>query len=313
MSTIESVLLKYFKKDELRETGDNYMTLCPFHDDTNPSFGVNKKTGVWHCFACGKSGKDIVSLVSLVENISYEKAEERVGLSATLPDSFTSLTLTPLVLSSYNYISSELPRDFKGYEKESETPQYLLNRLSFTTIRKFRLGYSKELPRRVVVPIVYNNRSITYIARSISEDVKPKYLYEKGFPISNYFFNYDAVSRDTTEVVLMEGVFSVMSATEKGLNPTLGVFGARELSNAQLNLLLNYSSLRKIILCYDNDEAGTLATNKCAKKLFSFYELFIMKLPLRRDANDCTQEELLEIYRSKKGVEYSRNLSYNRK
>jgi len=31
--------------------------LCPFHEDHNPSFGVNLKTGAWECFAkCGKGG-----------------------------------------------------------------------------------------------------------------------------------------------------------------------------------------------------------------------------------------------------------------
>ncbi len=30
--------------------------LCPFHDDHNPSFSANRETGLFHCFACGKSG-----------------------------------------------------------------------------------------------------------------------------------------------------------------------------------------------------------------------------------------------------------------
>ena len=30
--------------------------LCPFHEDNSPSFSANRETGLFHCFACGKSG-----------------------------------------------------------------------------------------------------------------------------------------------------------------------------------------------------------------------------------------------------------------
>lgn len=41
---------------EMRKAGSEYMGLCPFHDDRNPSLAVNAEKGVWHCFGCGKSG-----------------------------------------------------------------------------------------------------------------------------------------------------------------------------------------------------------------------------------------------------------------
>jgi hypothetical protein len=41
---------------ELRTAGGEYMGLCPFHDDHDPSLSVNAEKGVWHCFGCGKSG-----------------------------------------------------------------------------------------------------------------------------------------------------------------------------------------------------------------------------------------------------------------
>ncbi|MFC1930182.1 CHC2 zinc finger domain-containing protein [Chloroflexota bacterium] len=41
---------------ELRQAGSEYMGLCPFHNDRNPSLAVNAEKGVWHCFGCGKSG-----------------------------------------------------------------------------------------------------------------------------------------------------------------------------------------------------------------------------------------------------------------
>ena len=34
----------------LRKVGANYKGLCPFHDDTTPSFYVSPSRGICHCF-----------------------------------------------------------------------------------------------------------------------------------------------------------------------------------------------------------------------------------------------------------------------
>lgn len=39
-----------------RISGDEYQAKCPFHDDRNPSFNFNKKTGEYYCHGCGKKG-----------------------------------------------------------------------------------------------------------------------------------------------------------------------------------------------------------------------------------------------------------------
>lgn len=41
---------------EVTASNENLMMCCPFHNDTNPSFGINTETGVYNCFACKSSG-----------------------------------------------------------------------------------------------------------------------------------------------------------------------------------------------------------------------------------------------------------------
>lgn len=36
--------------------GDEATALCPFHEETNPSFSVNLKSGLYNCFGCGAKG-----------------------------------------------------------------------------------------------------------------------------------------------------------------------------------------------------------------------------------------------------------------
>jgi len=42
--------------EKLNRRGDQAIGLCPFHDDHNPSFSLNVRTGQWICFACGRDG-----------------------------------------------------------------------------------------------------------------------------------------------------------------------------------------------------------------------------------------------------------------
>lgn len=57
----------------LRKRGTSYKGLCPFHDDTTPSFSVSPSKGVYKCFACGKAG-NAVNFVMEHEQISYVEA-----------------------------------------------------------------------------------------------------------------------------------------------------------------------------------------------------------------------------------------------
>jgi hypothetical protein len=41
---------------QLTRQGDQAIGLCPFHDDHDPSFSLNVRTGQWICFACGRDG-----------------------------------------------------------------------------------------------------------------------------------------------------------------------------------------------------------------------------------------------------------------
>ena len=43
----------------LRKAGMNYKGLCPFHDDTTPSFSVSPSRNYCHCFSCGKGGTPV--------------------------------------------------------------------------------------------------------------------------------------------------------------------------------------------------------------------------------------------------------------
>ena len=58
---------------ELKRAGGEFIGLCPFHDDKNPSLSVDLAKGVFFCHACGKKGS-VIDLEMEFEGISQAEA-----------------------------------------------------------------------------------------------------------------------------------------------------------------------------------------------------------------------------------------------
>ena len=61
---------------ELRKKGRQLWGLCPFHADTEPSFAVDERKGLWNCLGkCGEGG-DAFSFVMKADGIGFAEAFE---------------------------------------------------------------------------------------------------------------------------------------------------------------------------------------------------------------------------------------------
>jgi len=68
--------------ENLKPTADdNYQTLCPFHEDHNPSLSVNFKTGLFKCFGCKAEG-DIFTYYMLKHGCDFKEALAALGRQA---------------------------------------------------------------------------------------------------------------------------------------------------------------------------------------------------------------------------------------
>ena len=39
-----------------RRSENEYVALCPFHDENTPSFTITRSKGLYYCFGCGARG-----------------------------------------------------------------------------------------------------------------------------------------------------------------------------------------------------------------------------------------------------------------
>src|SRR2546427_90428 len=57
----------------LKKAGQNWKGLCPFHTEKTPSFMVNEKKGIFHCFGCGVGG-DAFGFLMRQDKLSFPEA-----------------------------------------------------------------------------------------------------------------------------------------------------------------------------------------------------------------------------------------------
>ncbi|HEX6081167.1 MAG TPA: DNA primase, partial [Methylomirabilota bacterium] len=72
---------------KLKRAGENWKGLCPFHTEKTPSFTVNPKRNIYHCFGCGAGG-DAFSFLMRQDRVAFPEAvralADRAGV--TLPE-----------------------------------------------------------------------------------------------------------------------------------------------------------------------------------------------------------------------------------
>lgn len=240
-------VLDLIKKQGLtyKLSGKDYLIAClnPEHDDNNPSFRVDKITGISHCFSCGYK-VNIFKHYGVVANFTSIKI-------AKLKDKLRNLHI-----------------DFNGVDFPEEMVPMLkpFRGITAKTLKEFGAFYthgSEKLQDRIFFPIKdVRGKNIVYVGRHMMSQGNPRYLnYPSGvtMPIFPESFKESAKS-----AVLVEGIFDMLNLYDKGLHNVCCTFGTNTLfKDAALKLLaLRTQGISKIYLMYDGDEAGQQAMDK---------------------------------------------------
>ncbi len=137
----------------LRRRGQNYVGLCPFHSDKNPSFYVSPAKNVCKCFSCNEGG-DPIGFIMKHEQIGYLEAlrwvAKRYGIEiqekelsdaekANLASREAMLRLNEFAMATFEEDLYNTP------EGRNVGLSYFYERgLQDATIKRFHLGYALE-------------------------------------------------------------------------------------------------------------------------------------------------------------------------
>lgn len=289
----------------LKRAGSNMSGLCPFHSEKTASFIVFNASQTYHCFGCGAGG-DVVTFVRKIENLEYVDAlkflAKRAGI--TIPeDEQKTGEIRRSRLLELNRTAARF--FFEAMKRSPQALEYFSKRqLSVETIKHFGLGYApndrsfykamrekgytdNELVaarlcsrndkgtysyfyNRVMFPIFDVSGSVIAFGGRVLDNSEPKYLNSPDTPVfkksRNLFaLNYAKDAVNDRELILCEGYMDVIALHAAGFKNAVATLGTA-LTQEQARLMKRYADT--IILSYDSDKAGRMATER-ALKIFS--------------------------------------------
>ena len=132
----------------LKQRGNSYVGLCPFHKESTPSFSVSPDKQLYHCFGCGASGT-VYNFIMDIENYDFLDALNYLAnrINYTLPELTSTFDNTLYDKKQTLYTIHKIVAK-KFYENLSNPQakianEYLNKRgINKNTRIKFGLGYS---------------------------------------------------------------------------------------------------------------------------------------------------------------------------
>jgi DNA primase len=270
-------VLELLNKNGLGYTvsGRDYLTKClnPDHEDTNPSFRIDRISGVAHCFSCGfktnifKYFGIFTNPVPLrILNLKKKLQQLRAATEQELPQGHTPWT-----------------KPFRG--------------ISVQTLKHFKAFYTNQVEKlvdRIIFPISdVTNRTQVFVGRHTLSNGNPRYLnYPSGVELPVYPSYLEQAQKS---IVLVEGIFDMLNLYDKGLRNAICCFGTNTLQNSTKQKLLPFKAqgVTHIFILFDGDEAG----EKAAKQLKPTLEqdefiVEIIRLPDGVDPGELSQEDV---------------------
>ena len=167
----------------LTKKGRNFVAVCPFHDDTNPSMSVSPERQFFKCFVCQTSGTAI-SFVQKYEKIPYNEAMKKVAeLTGYTPQGLGEVAKAKPVDERKQALLKCLYDLNLYYQFALNTPEgkvgldYLNERHLDDVLRsKYKLGYALQDGKATINFLVKKGHSLktiedTGITRMISTGV----------------------------------------------------------------------------------------------------------------------------------------------
>jgi len=257
-------------------SGRDYLIKClnPDHEDSNPSFRVDRVTGVAHCLSCGFK-TNLFKYYGVFTNPVPMKI-------AALKEKLNELKTSHLGL--------ELPNGHTPYLKQ-------FRGVSPQTLKHFGAFYTnivEKLVDRIVFPIKdITGKTVVFVGRHTLSNGNPRYInYPTGVKMPVFPAHLPSGYQS---MVIVEGVFDMLNLYDKGLENVICAFGTNTLQNDTKSKLLPFKAqgITHIFLLFDGDEAGEKAAS--ALKPLIEAENFIVEIIKLPDGTDPGELDMFEV------------------
>jgi DNA primase len=290
-----------------KKVGREAVTLCPWHNDKNPSLTINNEKGFCFCFVC-QTGSDGIGFIQEKFGLSFADTVIKIAKSNEVEVIYEDLNPELAIEEARRKVElmNQLNAEHESYRKFLKDPRasrirdFLDERnIQPSTSKYFELGYSPRgfFADRITIPI-HDHRGtlIGFSGRATRADAKPKYKNSENddyFDKSKIVFNEYRASRYAREadsLIFVEGHLDVIALWQYGIKNVVALQGTATPSESTLNRLAKRT--KRFILCFDADQGGFKATEQFIKAAGPMacrggLTLSVAALPEGTDPDDC--------------------------
>jgi len=297
-----------FPPEKLRRRGNEYLTLCPWHNDHNASLTVSPRTNRVHCFVCSR-GSDAIGWLQEQQGLTFRESVEelarRYGIPIPEPDPQAAaraeadqrelVRLLALREEQQQRFQRALAADLA---RDGPAAAFLRQRaIHPDTAEGWGLGLNGS---RLMLPIRDGQgRCCGFSGRSLSGE-EPKYRNTAAdvlFRRSELLYGLDRaaeVIRRGGEALLVEGPLDVIQLHQGGIEHAIASLGTAFCPEQGQRLLR--LGLRRLWISYDGDSAGIAATARLidawrAQAVRGEPDLRVVSLPAGSDPDALVREQ----------------------
>ncbi|CAK6689954.1 DNA primase [Synechococcus sp. CBW1107] len=268
-----------FGPTELKRSGREFVTRCPWHEDRHPSLSVSPSRNRVHCFVCGK-GTDAIGWLQDRQGLSFQEAvlelARRTGVSVAEGDPEAQARFEQEWRERRALMAQRTEQRTRFHqallqelEQGGEGADYLKGRgISPETARTWRLGIAGG---RLTIPLNdTSGQTVGFCGRAIGGQ-EPKYRNSTGdllFQRNGLVFGLDQAAetiRKQGTALLVEGPLDVIQLHQAGFCNAVACLGT-SVSALQLQLLQR-QGMKHLLIALDGDSAGQAATERLLEQL----------------------------------------------
>lgn len=231
--------------------GNEIFCVCPFHDESNPSFSVNFDKGA-HCFACGYKAKSIDRFLrdlSHVTGMEYEPIFSEGDLSGISLE-IEEKEVDPLDISALKYYTRDDQRFIDNWHVDVRTIEE----------RRLLVDPIKDAE---CFPIIDRMGNFWGCVERTKGKTRSKYHYPPKIEKSSILLGENLAEE---EVWVVEGIRD-LCYVESNFGVRAVALGTAIASAEQIDLLKRFDH---VYVCLDNDRAGFLGAKKIISEIHPF-------------------------------------------
>lgn len=268
---------------------------CPLCASSHKSFhlGYNQREGYFKCYRCGwhPTEKIIAAFARVTaDNQLYEIIKEYKGRSSYTPQDISVIRPENITLPTGTQIMTERHKKYlreRNFDPDKLEREYGL----------LGTGPDGDYRWRIIAPIYFNRRLVSYQGRDITGQQFAKYKGCKDelevIPHKNILYGWDQIPYHSEKCMVVEGITGVWR-----LGPgSLATFGV-EYTTYQLRLLA--SRFKDIYLLFDPDQAGEKAEKITDELMALGKDAHVLEITIPEfDSGNISQEladELMKKY-----------------